>query len=195
MDNENILKGYEIISKPGEVEPFVKEITWNMNNKDQLFKELIKDVTGDEEGKITNMGYLPSPLADITAFVDYDQFNPDTKYNFNFFGNPIYNNIVFLMIDINSEDGKIIPIDEKTVNKVSDFIKHFKQFELDSNIYNEVSKTDKIKFLDEFLKEKNSVLEESVKDNTENTEEIEIEKAKEELSHFSKEEIERANNS
>ena len=195
MDNENILKGYEIISKPGEVEPFVKEITWNMNNKDQLFKELIKDVTGDEEGKITNMGYLPSPLADITAFVDYDQFNPDTKYNFNFFGNPIYNNIVFLMIDINSEDGKIIPIDEKTVNKVSDFIKHFKQFELDSNIYNEVSKTDKIKFLDEFLKEKNSVLEESVKDNTENTEEIEIEKAKKELSHFSKEEIERANNS
>jgi len=185
--------GFYGLVKPGETEVEFKEISWEETeeSKDKVFSEIIRVVSGSDEGKITNLGYLPSPIDNFTAFVDFNQFDKDKKYNWNMFGNPIYGNILFLFVDKESENGNIYPIEkEEDKETLSKFIHNMKKFELDTGIYKTISETDKEKFLKEFIEEKNNVLKESTEKNIvlkTDEEKAEYERAKEELKQLNKE--------
>lgn len=193
MNKNEILKGYIVVCKPGEKNAFVYDIKWNKdmseNEKKEIFTKIIKYTTNSENGKMSNMGLLPSPLNNCTAFINFDQFDPNTKYNFNIFGNPIFGNITFLGVDTNSKDGNIIPLTKKEKNNVIDFCKHTKDLEKKLKIYDSVNAMDKNKFLKDFIDQVNSVVEENAKKSID--EEIKskdnIEKDEEELIKANKE--------
>lgn len=189
VKDKETYKGCACLVRPGEIEPSFIDIAWSEDDdsKDNLLKEIIKIVTGKEKGKITNLGYLPTPIDNMTAFVDFDQFDPDSKFNLSLFGNPFFGNIIFLEVDINTENGAIIPIqNEKNKENIKNFIMNFKKFEKESGIYDCITNTDKTKFLEEFVKEKNSVLQEATKD-IEGEHSEELKKAKEELKQLKEE--------
>ena len=169
--SENIknYNGFIGIVKPGcddvEFHPF--DYSTDEKSIENAFIKIIDYVTKENEddnpGKIANAGYLPAPFSDFTMFMNYDQFDPNIKYNLGLFGTPIFGQVAFLMVDKNSENGTVLPIPENKKKVLSDAIKHFKDFEKSAGIYDSMCKTDKNKFLEEFIKEKNSILEESTK--------------------------------
>jgi gas vesicle protein len=186
-ENINEYNGFIGIVKPGEQDVEYIDFSFNTSEaglNDAFLKiiDLVTNTDGNTEipGKIANAGYLPSPFNEFTMFMDYDQFNPDTEYNVGFYGTPIYGNMAFLQVDLDSEDGKVIPIEENMKKTLSDGIKNMKKFEKDAGIYDSMIKTDKTKFLEEFIKEQNSILNESTKD-IKGDNYDELQKAKEEL--------------
>ena len=163
-------EGFIGIVRPGEDEVDFKEFSYSTEESsiNDAFVKIIEYITkkedSDELGKIANAGYLPAPFSEFTMFMNYDQFDPDIEYNVGFFGTPVFGTMAFLQVDVNTEDGKVIPITEEKKKILSDGIKHFKDFEKSSGIYDAMCKTDKNKFLEEFVKEQNSILEESTKE-------------------------------
>lgn len=162
--------GFIGIVRPGEDEVDFQPYSYSTDEAglNEAFVKIIEYITkkegSDELGKIANAGYLPSPFSHYTMFMDYDQFDPDTKYNVGFFGTPVYGTMAFLYVDTDSEEGKVYPIPEDKKKELSDSILHFKKFEKDSGIYDAMIKTDKAKFLEEFINEKNNILEEATKE-------------------------------
>lgn len=187
MENEiKNYKGFIGIVRPGEDKVIFEDYEFDTSDegKNNALVKIIELVTkkedSDELGKVANSGYLPSPFNEFTMFMNFDQFDPDIKYNLGFFGTPVFGTMVFLQVDINSEEGTIIPIEENKKRILSENIEHFKKFEKDTGIYDSMCKTDKNKFLEEFVKEKNNILEESTKDIKGNNYE-ELQDAKREL--------------
>jgi len=164
--------GFIGIVKPGEDEVHFEkfEYTTSHDGLNKAFNQIIELVTekhpenGDNPGKIANTGFLPSPFNEFTLFIDYDQFDPDIKYNLGFFGTPIFGNMAFIQVDTESENGNLYPIEEKNKDKLSKAIHSLKKFEKDTGVYDSMTTIDKNKFLEEFVKEQNNILEESTKD-------------------------------
>ena len=165
-EEKKILKGFIGLVKPGVSTPEFIPVEWDDTDesKDALLKKLIKIITDKENGKITNLGLLPSPLNSYTAFIDYVQFYPETKYNFNFFGNPFYGNVGFLKVDLATENKDIIPIiEENDKDTILKFTTNIKKFESESGIYKAMSEVNKEEFLEEFIKEQTNAVKESSK--------------------------------
>lgn len=173
--------GFIGIVEPGSSEVIFKEFRYNDSEEsiNSAFIEIIKTVTGKEDGKISNAGFLPNPFTEFTMFMNHDQFDPDIKYNVGFFGTPIFGTMVFLQV-LPDEDKTVRPISEDKKDILSRSIANLKKFEKESGIYDAMIKTDKNKFLEEFIKEQNTILEETTKD-IEGKNNKELEKAKEEL--------------
>lgn len=173
--------GFIGIVEPGSSEVTFKEFRYNDSEEsiNSAFIEIIKTVTGKEDGKISNAGFLPNPFTEFTMFMNHDQFDPDIKYNVGFFGTPIFGTMVFLQV-LPDEDKTVRPISEDKKDILSRSIANLKKFEKESGIYDAMIKTDKNKFLEEFIKEQNTILEETTKD-IEGKNNKELEKAKEEL--------------
>lgn len=171
--------GFMLIIKPEELNVERKEVVWDFeNNSDDIMKEIIVAVTGTPNGKISCSGLLPHPIENTVAFLNWDQSAPETKYNFNFFGSPIFGNIVFLGVDPETEEGKIIPLINKLANNVEAFVNKLKTFERKVGIYDAMTtKINKEEFIENFLKEKTNAVKESI----DNSESEELKRAKEEL--------------
>jgi len=187
VEEINIHKGYIGVVKPGQMD--IEYIDFEYDTSDEgrnkALIKLIEVITGKKDGKITNSGYLPNPFQDFTMFMDFEQFDNDAEYNVGFFGNPVFGNLVFLLVDRESEEGTIYPIPEDKKEYLAKLVKNLKKFEMDSGIYMSMKQTDKNKFLEEFVKEQNNILNESTKDiKGENSEELE--KVKEELNTVEK---------
>lgn len=184
--NDKIKTGYIGIVRPGETEVDFKEFTLDKTDEksgEKALIEIVDYITKKEDGtsgKISNSGFLPNPFNEFTMFMDYDQFDPDTEYNVGFFGTPIYGNMAFLQVDINSDNGDIIPITEDKKNILNDAMSHFKKFEKETGIYDAMVKADKKKFLEEYIKEKNTIFDESTND-IKGEDYDELQKAKKEL--------------
>ena len=174
MNNESIITGKIIIVKHNEVEPIIQNVKWDLDNKQKIIEELVTIITGKKDGKISNLAYLPSPIEGSTGFINFDQTDPELPYSMNLFGNPIYGNMVLLSVDMKSENGDIRPYTKvKDINQVKDFIINYKQFERKTGIYEAMLKTDKMKFIEEFVKEQNNVLRETTKVTTDTDKEVE----------------------
>lgn len=162
--------GYLGIVNPGSDEVIFEDFSFDDSQEsiNAAFIKIIDSVGSSNKegvsGKIVNMGYLPSPFNNFTAFIDEDQFNPDTIFNMGFFGTPVYGPIAFVQVDINSENGDILPIQEDKKDELTKAISSFKKFEKDSGIYDSMIKTNKNEFLKSFIEEQTSMLEESTKD-------------------------------
>lgn len=158
--------GYAGLVKPGTTEVEFIPIHWKDEEeaKNNFLKEIIKTVTEKENGKVTCLGLLPNPINNFTAFVNFDQYDPETKYNFNFFGNPFFGNLLFFKVDLSTENQDIVPIENED-DKIAliDFIKNIKGFEKESGIYKSMIEVNKEEFLEEFLKEQTNVVKESTK--------------------------------
>jgi len=184
MNNEDIKQysGFIGICKPGVDEIEFVEVSYKGDEEGltDIFYKLVNLVCEKEKGKIANAGWLPSPFGEFTMFTNQDQFDPDLKYNVGFFGNPIFGNMAFMLVDRNSKNGDVYPIPEDKKKTLNDAMINFKKFERDTGIYNAMSQVDKNKFLEEFINEQNSILEESTKDITGDNYE-ELQQAKKEL--------------
>jgi len=170
MDLVTTYTGFIGIVKPGEDNVIFEDFSYTsdkegMNEAFIKIIDLVTEHTKDQEpGKINNAGFLPSPFDDFTMFMNYDQFDPDIKYNLGFFGTPVFGNLAFLLVDKNSPDGKILPIPEDKKEALTKAVANFKNFEKQSGIYDAMTKVDKNEFLKQYLEEQNSILEESSKD-------------------------------
>ena len=171
MNNEEIknYSGFIGLVKPGVDDVEFVDVSYDTSEEglEKFFcklVDLISEPTEDKQGKIANAGYLPSPFNEFTMFMNQDQFDPDIKYNVGFFGTPIFGNMAFMLVDLKSKDGTLMPITEDKKKTLNDAMSHFKKFEKDSGIYDAMCNTDKNKFLEEYIKEQNNILNESTKD-------------------------------
>lgn len=168
MNTEEIKEysGFIGMVKPGVDEVEFVEVSYNTSEEglQKFFCNMVDLVAEKENGKIANAGYLPSPFNEFTMFMNQDQFDPDLKYNVGFFGTPIFGNMAFMLVDLKSKEGTLMPISEDKKKVLNDAMSHFKQFEKDAGIYKAMCETDKNKFLEEYIKEQNNILEEATKD-------------------------------
>lgn len=187
VEEFNIHEGFIGLVKP-ECE-IVEYIDFRYETTDEgkqgALIKLIEIITGKPNGKITNAGFLPKPFEDFTMFMNFEQFDNDDKYNLGFYGNPMFGNLVFLCVDKDTEEGTIYPIPESKKEYLSKIIKNLKQFEINTGIYDAMTKVDKNEFLKEFVAEQTNVLKESTK-NVEGENSEELKKAKEELENTEK---------
>lgn len=193
METRETKTGFFVVAKPGEDCDIVNYEWKGWSNKDEknssereLIGDIAKFVTGDIKGKVRNMGYMPQPINFSTAFVNYDQFSEEAKYNVALFGNPLFGSILFMGVDLESEGGDIILFNEEQANEIAGFINNFKHFERDAGIYKMMSETDKNEFLKKFIEEQTNVIDETVNNSTPEVDE-EISKAHEELEKMRKE--------
>lgn len=173
MNEETIKKytGFIGIVRPGEDEVDFKEFSYSTepDSVKAAFEKIQEYVTktndNDKLGEVANTGILPSPFEGFSMFMNYDQFDPNIKYNFGFFGTPVFGNAVFLKVEI-VEDKHLLflPIEEKDKAGLNDSVKRIKAFEKEVNIYDSMNTVDKNEFLKEYVEQKNSILEESTKD-------------------------------
>ena len=196
MNKKETEEGFVVIAKPGYN---AEKISYNWkgwNNEEEKLeseKSIISFITNmiteEENGKIRNMGYLPNPINYSTAFVNYDQFDKETKYNLALFGNPIFGTILFIGVDLNTEDGQITLFNSEQADTIVQFINNFKLFEKDAGIYKLMSETDKEEFLKKFIEEQTNIIDEVV-DKSNSEEDIEVKKAHEELDKLRREDSE-----
>ena len=169
MENQNSkIKGWGLLIKPGETEVEKIDIEFESNEND--LNTIINIVSDDpEKNPVSCVGRLPLPLNDFTGFILYDQVA--NEYNMGLMGIPIFGPILVLELEIESEEGKIIPITtEEQFDKAAGFFTKYKEFEIQSGVYEAIKNLtknteDRMAFVNRLAEDSESV--EDVKTTTE----------------------------